>query len=801
MANINDFHPSDITPVDSANISTPLNINNISPADIKTQEQVDEDKFGSTGQQIKAGLEGAAQGVIGPLAPLIETKVLGVDPEAIRKRAEVNPVTHGLSEGVGFAGSMLTGVGEGRVVGAIGEGAAKLLPEATSTIAKIATSGVKTGAELAALQASDEVSKVITQDPNQSLGSAAINIGLAGILGGVGGSVLGSVSPLWKAASEKVGLPDIIDNAKAQYAFRTSNPDLASGAVDELSSRMSEVEDLRNQMQNLKGDALSRAMPEVTPTNTAKIDTQIQGISDKVSSEIEKASASVKTKAAVPYLSEDLNNFQEIVTNPNASYVDKFNATNKLKQNLADYAKWGLTEEGSAKAVLGRDLSNFVRPALEDSTVWGEAGNVQKQVNEAVTDSIRAQEDLASKFTSKQLGQKSVDPNKVQTYLNQVNKSKAGLKTNVIENYLEHTQAVADTINKIHTDAGLEAPLAAKMNPTPILNHTLNEVNAGTHLGNWIYDEGLSKVVGNTAAKGLGAGLGTIVGHPWIGAYLGEKTLGPIFSSLAKPLLENASDSAAMKSAIDYVAQVAKGDRILNNATQSIFKASAEILPQNLIPNIASRDRLEKSLDHVNSNPQNMMVVGGNIGHYLPGHATAAAAMAATAQNYLNNLKPKKVVASPLDSSPPIDKATQVKYERALDIAQQPLMVLQHIKNGTLQAQDVQTLNTIYPNLHNKLVSRLNDNLIKVKSEGLVIPYSQRQGLSLLMGIPLDSTMTPLSMQSVIQSALPQQQGQQTQSTKHRGSGKTSGATLKQINKVTDLYQTPLEARASDKRG
>jgi hypothetical protein len=796
MSNINDVSPQDIAQASqgsSQNISS--NIFSVNPDDIQTPEQVTQEKYGSTGQQLIAGLEGAAQGIAGPLAPLAETKLLNVNPEDIRGRAEANPITHGLSQAAGFAGSLFADAGIAPLVTNIGEKAAALTGlKGATTLSKIAQTGIKTGAEMATLQAGDEVSKAITQDPGASLGQAAINVGLSGIIGGAGGVVLGAVSPLWKATIGKVGIPDLIDNAKAQYSFRQANPDLASGAVDELTNRVAEVEDMHSKMGNLKGEALAKAMPDFTLENTAKIDSQINDISNNLTSKIEDASEDVYLKNSVPKLAQHLDEFQEAVANPNASYIDKFNAVDGLKKSLQNLAKYDSSAEDSALGTFAKKMAYDLRVSLEDSKIWGEAGNVQKNVNAAITDSIKAQKDLASKFTSKLMGEGNIDPNKVQTYLNQTSKSKAGLKLDVVQNYLNNTQKVADTINKIHTDAGLEAPIASKLNPTPVLNKSLDQVNAGTHLGNWLYDKGLGDTVGSAAAEGVGGGIGSLVGHPWLGASAGQYVLGPFFRSIAKPMLEKATNSEAMKSAVDYVGSVIKGDKLLNAASKNFFKAGAEILPEGLMPDNNSRNKLQKSLDSVAANPNKMMEVGGNLGHYMPDHATSAAATASTAINYLNSLKPKTIVNSLLDSQPPVDKAQLQKYNRALDIAQQPLLVLDYARNGSIQPQDVITLKTIYPNLYSKIVDSLNNSLVQARTEGVAIPYSQRLGISILTGQPADSTLTQSSMQAIIGSALIKPAQTQVQQKK------PTSAALKSSDKVNTLYQTPLQAREANKK-
>lgn len=749
-----------------------------------------EEKYGSGSQQAIAGIEGLAKGVAGPLATYAETE-FGVDPEAMRHRAEQNPITHGIGEAIGFGGSMLTGVGEGALIAGIGEAAAKSAGLGASTLSKIATSGIRTGAEMAAMQTGDEISKMITNEPGQSLGSAAINVGLSGILGGAGGAVIGSISPLWKAATEKSNLPKIIDEAKAQYNFRQTNPDVPSAITDELTTRMSEVDNIRSQLSELKGSSLARAMPEITEQNSSKINTQIQGISESIASEIESASKNAKLKGAVPYLSQDLNEFLEIVNNPQASYSEKFGAANDLKRTLDSYKNFNQDIQSTALAKVSEKLANSIRPALEDSKVWGEAANVQKKVNAAISASIKSEKDAASKFTSKLMGERVADQGKVTTLVNQLGKGKAGIKEDIINNYIKHTDELADTINKIHVDAGLEAPVS--LTPTPALNHTVSNNTAGTKLGNWLYDKGLSSVTGSVAAEGIGAGVGSLVGHPIIGAYIGEKTLSPILSSIAKPLLEGATNSEAAKGAIDYIGSVIKGDKLLNEASKNIFKSAAQVIPEHMMPTPEKREKLEKSIDH-NSDFNNATKIGGNIGHYLPNHASASGATGAAAINYLNGLKPKTIKLNPLDTDSVVDKQQQEKYNRALDVAQQPLVILNHVKKGTLIPQDIQTLNAIYPGMTQKIAQKVSENMINAIHEGQSIPYHQRVSLSLLTGTPLDSTNTQASMQSIMMcNGSPQSQPKQGPQRR------PNSEAVKASQKSAAMYQTPLQAREANR--
>src|SRR5712672_1057533 len=88
-----------------------------------TPKMVEDIKNSSLSEQLKAGAEGAARGVAGPLAPMAE-QALGVKPEDITRRSHT--IAHGVGEAIGLVGGALTGTGEAAVM----EGAGKLATEA-----------------------------------------------------------------------------------------------------------------------------------------------------------------------------------------------------------------------------------------------------------------------------------------------------------------------------------------------------------------------------------------------------------------------------------------------------------------------------------------------------------------------------------------------------------------------------------------------------------------------------------------------------------------------------------------------
>lgn len=138
-------------------------------------------------------------------------------------------------------------------------------------------------------------------------------------------------------------------------------------------------------------------------------------------------------------------------------------------------------------------------------------------------------------------------------------------------------------------------------------------------------------------------------------------------------------------------------------------------------------------------------------------------------------------------------KDDQNKFMQYHEIVSNPVSVLEHIKNATLTDGHVQALESVYPDLHSEIKQKLVEELSDMKNKGSTLKYGTRQSLSTFLGMPLDSTMNPQSMQAIINSAGNQQ-------TSHQNSGdatqkKASGTELRQLDKTSAIYPTKLQAR------
>lgn len=277
-------------------------------------------------------------------------------------------------------------------------------------------------------------------------------------------------------------------------------------------------------------------------------------------------------------------------------------------------------------------------------------------------------------------------------------------------------------------------------------------------------------------------------GHAMTGMPQSENS-DAILSRLQGPIMSQEPHPEALRSSFDYLKSAIRGHGTLKNHVSKMLGKSSERME----PDSKGREALKEHLSDLEKDPSKMLEVGGSLGHYLPEHSASVASHSANAINYLNTLKPRPSQNSPLDTVTPIDKVGEGKYNRALDIAYRPLLVSQFIKDGTFTPQDLTTLQSIYPGLYKSMVSKAGEALIEAKTKDVEIPYKQKRSLSLLLGQPLDSTMTQQSMQAIMMA----NGGAQSPQSQPK---KATGVELKQINKVDSMAETPLESRQINRK-
>lgn len=275
-----------------------------------------------------------------------------------------------------------------------------------------------------------------------------------------------------------------------------------------------------------------------------------------------------------------------------------------------------------------------------------------------------------------------------------------------------------------------------------------------------------------------------------------QANMAHVLEHLAPSIIANDVNPTSFRASNDYLNSALKGHESVKHESSKLFGAQKKADKHSA--DKVSRDQLKEFLSESQTNPEALLDVASNIGHYLPDHAVEIGAFAARASSYLNSLKPMGAQASPMDKPLSPSKMAEGSWNRQLDIAQNPRLVYQHVKDGTLLPQDITTIQTLYPALYKSMTDEASESLINAKTKNEKIPYKQRISLSRLLGEPLDSTMTPQSMQAIIK-ANSSSEAPESQQTNKR-SDKATAVELKAIEKADQLYETPLEARQINKR-
>lgn len=768
------------------------------PGDV--QEFKTQEKYGGIGQQAIGTAEASGRAASFGTSTALE-KGLGVTEEDILGREQaLNPALNLIGSGVGLAASsVIPVVGEENVIGGIAKGASEAFGvggEGAGIISNGISGAIHGATAGAVLQGGDKISHMIANQPSQSFESAAANVGLASVLGAGFGGALGTVSSLFEKASSS-GVGKFIQDFKSRINEGLNGGDPVQNLTNELGTYHKDTLAAADEVygpEGLKKQAIDKLSPEMSPNIT----NQAFDFNQQLSSVVETMENNPKKYPE--YLSEKLKEINDNYANElsgSKTSGDIFDATNKTKQMLQELVRDSYDnpvrqidpEYSFVNDVKG--IASDFKDGLENTDVWGKAGKVQSEINQAWRDFDPALKDFNSKFTEKVLGNRDISPGKVNTYYNGAIKGAPGVSTRqtMLGNFIEAAEKYRNTIGDTYQKIEQNSPI-----PQSSLNNamaSLKKPTAGARFADVFIKKGLADLAGKGAGAITGLGGGAIFGHPYVGALIGEHALSPFFESvlpsLIKPILTTESSGIGAKSAVDYGMNIAKSEKVAESSSKNLFKNMRDVVPTTLLSKEKDLEKLDKKLKEINKSPEALLNTGGSIGHYLPGHATAAGAFAANATNYLESQRPKTVKNSPLDSEQPLTKAQISDWDRTLSIAQSPITVLQHIKDGTLLPSDLQTLKTIYPSYYASLSQKITNAMIDHISKDEKIPYSMKQSLSLFMGEPLETTLTPSSIQAAQMVFVAKQQAQQQTSNVKRGTNK--------LGEVSSQYRTADQSR------
>lgn len=861
-------------------------------------------------QQAIAGVEGVAHGVLGPLATVVERKMMHIPAEEIRGREEANPMTSGIGEAAGLLspvgeGAALVNIGEHAAAAATEAGARKLALKAAEKtgdqaaiqaakaatdsatyLSRVGSTAVQQAAEMAVLQSGNEANKMLLQDPDASAQSAIANIGLSAALGGGAGAfVTGAISPLWKATvgpkleSSLKSIQDHMNGGalvpeemeKASKELGVEIPELIRGANTSPESTLrynnlkrletSEIKEAESKFHQSVADSVASALGKPVEdfhnyeTSTAgregmeafkkEVKAKVEPISDKFNS-------LTKPFRETPVQQSDMS---ELAENISRKALEKgYVGMDVPQQKIIDAAITRLPRIKTAEdlkrlvTVIG-NISRENPAALSRAShdIIGEIMNSQQQIlGAAIKDKspqlfdtyVQARSEYNSlannlremgshlgigRFEGPETFLKTVESKRSpEEFLRRLSPAgNAELLPFMEKNFPTTLSHIKDNeLKKIVAPAVRAAKGDHPINVTTLQNAISKRLSGQEAVTRWalppdlirraeaaervkmaipgIKDSGTPGGLLNNLRKVPAAAMGmiaAITGHnPFLGAVFGH--VGQMLSRNVPDAIDMAMlrfaasgepiNAAGFKSMVDFVHNAQQGFKAVSNATGGVFKPGAQVLLERNMPDKADREKLDGQVTKYQNDPQKAFALtNAQTGHYLPQHQSSLTAGAVGQLNYLKNLKPQPERSGPLDTEHPPAPDKVARYNRALDIANSPISVLQRVKDGSVQLSDLQDLKALYPGLYPVMAQQLSNQMTNRTADNGAIPYKTKVGLSLFLGQSLDTSMSPASILAAQPQPKTPQQAQANKGTK-RGTST--------LGKSNSQYLTPNQA-------
>lgn len=287
------------------------------------------------------------------------------------------------------------------------------------------------------------------------------------------------------------------------------------------------------------------------------------------------------------------------------------------------------------------------------------------------------------------------------------------------------------------------------------------------------FEEGDILQGGINAAKDLAIGMGLSAG---IGAF--SKSAGSI---LLKAIGNGEMAPNALLKLIDYGNEVNGGAQKMTRAVEGLFKIGGQQL-NDKYDFERNRSKLDKYIEDggINQNIDETMydqnqsqepqgyAKGGEvkrdktperkvppivqdddpIAKHLPEQNMLMTAAKARISNYLTGLRPKKNQPKLAFDDPPDQMLQKRSYDKALDIANNPMSIMAHISNGTIEPEHLRHFNALYPEISGVLQKKLTEKIIQGQLSGKKPSYAVRQGLSMMLGTPLSGELSPQNIQA-----------------------------------------------------
>lgn len=766
------------------------------------------------GNEAKAFGAGVGRGATFGLSDQLLTKTGLVDPETLKGLQEENPTASIAGEVVGTVAPMfLPGAGGANLVKGVsrlGMGAERLAAEAVGTGAKsllgravqaAAPKAVGSAVEGAFYSAGHVVTEQALGDPDLNGQSAISQIGLGALLGGaLGGAVgLGEAFIPPAVAAAKEGLGKVLAKGRDEFVDNYPKAFEALSKMEGSGEKVSQL--LRNRHAPAADkDAVIREMASTLEEQHATINKALKAANkevrgDEMRSLLADADVGlangkyvevrtqlddlVKTMRAEPDLYPqsyarkleliDGGLERDLKRGVEHSPADVHERLNSLKRQLDDDIKYGKMPTGAeqdAQAAV-KELRFKLKTALEDESVWGQAGVRQAAFNDAQANLLRTQKEFQKTFMRKTITPSGgvsykMDPSKVTSFYTKAGTPVGDLRAKTLDDFVDASRRMVDEIEASYKAAAPESfdrsvldslsekgsKQAADLRSRAALEQFENDLGAkSSGIGGLLKADialDVARDAGLNVTK-MVPGAGTL-----IAGYQAAKTL--------------MNPPAAVRALAKVERAIQATDRVIDSGVSAIVKGGARAsyigrgeisaglsreFGQDADSSARTFERRVAQIDKMAASPDLMQEelersVAG-IHSHAPRIVAAMHSAKVRAIPFLSSKvpRPPSVGVKPIKWTP--SPAEIGKFNRYYKTVEKPLSVLKQAAAGTLTKESVEAMEVVYPDLLQKIRVELATKMAESKKD---VPYRSRPSISLLLGTPIDSSMTPRSIAS-----------------------------------------------------
>ena len=156
------------------------------------------------------------------------------------------------------------------------------------------------------------------------------------------------------------------------------------------------------------------------------------------------------------------------------------------------------------------------------------------------------------------------------------------------------------------------------------------------------------------------------------------------------------------------------------------------------------------NMDKMKDNPllMNKLLMDANLQSSAPQTYQQLRQVAGRAFVFLDSKLPRKTqnVNPFIKKSYPISDQEIYKFKRYVQAVQNPMSVMKDLNGGVLSREGIEAVRYVYPNLYAEIQSKVYDSLEKSGGE---TTYKQRLQLGILMDLPTDLSLEPMSIQGL----------------------------------------------------